>query len=73
MEGPSRRDPAMVTGRTRQGKPVHFPAAGRDGTPPPGAYADVTVTGAAPHHLRGELVGLTRAPRHRTRIPVAAG
>ena len=72
VEGPSRRDPAMVTGRTRQGKLVHFPA-GRDGTPPSGAYADVAVTGAAPHHLRGELVTVTGAPRHRTRIPVAAG
>jgi tRNA-2-methylthio-N6-dimethylallyladenosine synthase len=39
----------------------------------PGSYALVTVTGAAPHHLRGELVEVLAGPRHRTRIPVVAG
>src|SRR5436309_1188308 len=28
VEGPSKRDPAVVTGRTRQNKLVHFPATG---------------------------------------------
>ena len=36
-------------------------------------HADVLVTGAAPHFLRGELVAVTAPARHRTRIPVAAG
>jgi len=71
VEGPSKRDPAHVTGRTRQNKLLHFPA------PPgpslrPGTYATARVTGAAPHHLKGELVEITARPRHRTRIPVAA-
>jgi tRNA-2-methylthio-N6-dimethylallyladenosine synthase len=70
VEGPSKRDPATTTGRTRQNKLVHF-------TPPapirPGSYAQVRVTEAAPHHLRGELVAVTEPARHRTRIPVAAG
>jgi tRNA-2-methylthio-N6-dimethylallyladenosine synthase len=70
VEGPSRRDAAVTTGRTRQNKLVHFspPALIR-----PGTYADVRVTGAGPHHLRGDLVATTLAARHRTRIPVAAG
>jgi len=39
----------------------------------PGTTALVEITGAAPHHLRGELVEVVAGPRHRTRIPVAAG
>jgi tRNA-2-methylthio-N6-dimethylallyladenosine synthase len=69
VEGPSRKDPSVTTGRTRQNKLVHFPAPA---PLRPGTYAEVLVTGAAPHHLTGELVEVTAAPRHRTRIPVAA-
>ncbi|HYI63219.1 MAG TPA: tRNA (N6-isopentenyl adenosine(37)-C2)-methylthiotransferase MiaB [Acidimicrobiales bacterium] len=69
VEGPSRKDPAVLTGRTSQNKLVHFPA----GRPlRAGSYAEVRVTGAAPHHLRGELVAVTAPARHRTRIPVAS-
>jgi len=72
VEGESRRDSSMGTGRTRQGKLIHFPA--RQGQlPRAGAFAQVAVAGAAPHHLIGDLVQVTAAPRHRTRIPVAAG
>ncbi|HVX21614.1 MAG TPA: tRNA (N6-isopentenyl adenosine(37)-C2)-methylthiotransferase MiaB [Acidimicrobiales bacterium] len=71
VEGPSRRDPTVCSGRTRQGKLVHFRPPG--GGVAVGAFADVEVTGAAPHHLTGELRRVTAAPRHRTRIPVAAG
>jgi tRNA-2-methylthio-N6-dimethylallyladenosine synthase len=67
VEGPSKKDPSVTTGRTRQNKLVHF--AGRV---PVGSYADVLVTDAAPHFLRGELVDVTAAPRHKTRIPVTA-
>jgi tRNA-2-methylthio-N6-dimethylallyladenosine synthase len=69
VEGPSRKDPSVLTGRTAQNKLVHFVAT----TPmAAGSYADVLVTGAAPHHLTGELVAVTARPRHKTRIPVAA-
>ncbi len=71
VEGPSRRDPAVLTGRTRQGKLVHF-APGDGVGPSPGAFCDVEVTGAAPHHLTGTLVRMTAAPLHRRRIPVSA-
>jgi tRNA-2-methylthio-N6-dimethylallyladenosine synthase len=70
VEGPSKKDPALLTGRTRQNKLVHFRAPGPIR---PGTYATVRVTGAAPHHLTGELVAVTAPARHRTRIPVTAG
>ncbi|HVF75077.1 MAG TPA: tRNA (N6-isopentenyl adenosine(37)-C2)-methylthiotransferase MiaB [Acidimicrobiales bacterium] len=68
VEGPSKRDPAVLTGRSRQNKLVHFPSP----QPlPGGSFAQVRVTRAAPHYLAGELVEVTARPRHRTRIPVA--
>jgi tRNA-2-methylthio-N6-dimethylallyladenosine synthase len=75
VEGPSKKDPAVTTARTRQNKLVHFPAARPNAvtaSAPRGAYATVRITDAAPHHLRGELVEVTAAPRHRSLIPVAA-
>jgi len=72
VEGPSKRDTSVTTGRTGQNKLVHF-APVADRRVAPGSYATVRVTGAAPHHLVGELVDVIGRPRHRTRIPVAAG
>jgi tRNA-2-methylthio-N6-dimethylallyladenosine synthase len=68
VEGPSKRDPSVLTARSRQNKVVHFPAAESLG---PGTVADVLVTGAAPHHLTGDLVAVT-ARSSRPRIPVVA-
>ncbi len=69
VEGPSKKDPAVMTGRTRQNKVVHFA-----GDVPVGATVEVTVTKAAPHWLRGDLGAVLHGPRRsRTRIPVAAG
>jgi len=70
VEGPSKRDPLVTSGRTGQNKLVHFRA---DRVLRPGTVAEVHVTGAGPHFLRGDLLAVTAAPRHRTRIPVAAG
>ena len=69
IEGPSRRDPSVLAGRTRQNKLVHFThtVALR-----PGSYASVEITRGAPHHLEGRFVELLAEPTHRTRIPVAA-
>jgi tRNA-2-methylthio-N6-dimethylallyladenosine synthase len=69
VEGPSKRDPAVTSGRTRQNKLVHFDATGVRA----GSYASVEVTRAAPHHLVGRLVEVIAGPAHKTRIPVAAG
>jgi tRNA-2-methylthio-N6-dimethylallyladenosine synthase len=72
VEGPSKTDPTRRTGRTRQGKLVHFLADER--TAPDGAYLEVVITRAAPHWLAGELAPTaTPARPDRVRIPVAAG
>ena len=70
VEGPSKRNPAVLSGRTRQHRLVHFAAP-----EPlrPGAYATVEITGAAPHHLTADFLEQTAEARHRVRIPVNAG
>ncbi len=69
VEGPSRKDPAVLTGRTRQNKLLHFASLTALGA---GTVATVAVTSAAPHHLRGDLVEVVARARHKTRIPVSA-
>jgi tRNA-2-methylthio-N6-dimethylallyladenosine synthase len=71
LEGPSKNDDTMWSGRTRQNKMVHFAPGTTDVTV--GGTADVVVTYAAPHWLRGDLVDAQPAPRPaRIRIPVVA-
>ena len=69
IEGPSKKNPDVISGRTRQNKLVHF-------SPPhpirTGSYATVEVTRAAPHHLEGRFVELLAEPTHKLRIPVNA-
>jgi tRNA-2-methylthio-N6-dimethylallyladenosine synthase len=69
IEGPSKRNPDVISGRTRQNKLVHF-------APPhpirTGSYATLEITRAAPHHLEGRFVELLAEPTHKLRIPVAA-
>jgi tRNA-2-methylthio-N6-dimethylallyladenosine synthase len=69
VEGPSRKDPAVLTGRTAQNKLIHFPSPAPIRT---GSYALVEVTAAAAHHLQGELREVVHVAAHKTRIPVAA-
>jgi tRNA-2-methylthio-N6-dimethylallyladenosine synthase len=70
VEGPSKKEPSVLSGRTRQNKLVHF-------TPPQplraGAYATVEIIRAAPHHLIGRFVELLVEPQHKRRIAVLAG
>jgi tRNA-2-methylthio-N6-dimethylallyladenosine synthase len=69
VEGPSRKDPAFWSGRTRQNKLVHFVP---DASTRAGDLVQVRVTSAAPHFLRADLLAAVRAaPRRRVRIPVA--
>jgi tRNA-2-methylthio-N6-dimethylallyladenosine synthase len=71
LEGPSKNDATMWSGRTRQNKLVHFSPG--EQLPVVGGTADVVVTYAAPHWLRGDLVDVHPAPRPaRIRIPVVA-
>jgi len=70
VEGTSKRDDSVLTGRTRQNKLIHFPS------PEPikaGSYATAIVTGASMQYLTGELVEVTALPKRRTRIPVVPG
>jgi tRNA-2-methylthio-N6-dimethylallyladenosine synthase len=70
VDGPSKKDPSVLSGRTRQNKLVHFAAP--DAASEPGALVDVRIVDAAPHWLRGDVVRVVEAPRRaRTRIPVA--
>ncbi len=81
VEGPSKKDAAVLSGRTRQGKLVHFAPhqAGQAGGVAAGSFASVAVTAAAPHHLLGELRVVTvaataaAARRRRIAVPVVAG
>ncbi|HEY1825396.1 MAG TPA: tRNA (N6-isopentenyl adenosine(37)-C2)-methylthiotransferase MiaB [Acidimicrobiales bacterium] len=68
VEGPSRRNDQMISGRTRQGKLIHFPLGGealRAGT-----LASVDVTYGAPYYLLGDLVEVLRPARHKIRVPL---
>ena len=69
VEGPSKKDPSVSAARTAQHRLVHF----RPASPlRPGTYANVEITGAAPHHLTGRLVAVVAEPAHRVRIPLLA-
>ena len=80
VEGPSKKDPAVTTGRTRRNTLAHFPSP--PGIPPqPGTYARVEVTAAAAHFLQGDAVSIEDSPSAaaarsdllaRRLIPVAA-
>jgi tRNA-2-methylthio-N6-dimethylallyladenosine synthase len=70
VEGESKKDPRRRSGRTRQGKLVHFEADEHGA--PVGTLLDVVVADAAPHWLAGDMVGAHRRSG-RTRIPVTAG
>lgn len=69
VQGPSRRNPSVYSGRTRQYKLVHFSS---DVPLRPGTYATVQITKAAPHFLSGFLVEVMQMATHKIRIPVAS-
>jgi len=70
VEGPSKKDPSVLTGRTRRNTLVHFASPTSIKT---GSYAMVAITEGKTNHLLGNLIEVTMPARHRTRIPVAAG
>ena len=51
VEGPSKKNPDVVTVRTRGNRPVHV-----DGHYEPGRFMAVEIERAAPHHLHGVVV-----------------
>jgi tRNA-2-methylthio-N6-dimethylallyladenosine synthase len=68
VEGPSRRNDQMLSGRTRQGKLIHFAVTAESLRP--GALVRLRVTHGAPYHLLGDLVSVQRGPRHKVRLPL---
>ena len=63
VEGPSKKDPAKLSGRTRTNKLVHFAAA--DGAEE-GSRLTLSISGAHPHYLDGEtMAGEVRRPGRR--------
>ena len=79
VEGPSKKDSSVITGRTRRNTLVHFASPAAEPLPA-GAYARVEVTAAAANFLQGALVALetpsatavTSAGRRRIPVAVAA-
>ncbi|MDQ1424359.1 MAG: tRNA-2-methylthio-N6-dimethylallyladenosine synthase, partial [Acidimicrobiaceae bacterium] len=69
VEGPSKKDRSVLSGRTRQNKLVHVRP---DRPVRPGTYLTAEIIDAAPHHLVGRLVDIVALPTHTTRIPVMA-
>jgi tRNA-2-methylthio-N6-dimethylallyladenosine synthase len=51
VEGPARRNPSELAGRTDNNRIVNFTGSGRL----TGEFVDVTITAALPHSLRGEI------------------
>jgi tRNA-2-methylthio-N6-dimethylallyladenosine synthase len=68
VEGPSRRNDQMISGRTRQGKLIHFPVT--ENLARTGSLVSVDVTYGAPYYLLGEMNAVLRAPRHKIRVPL---
>jgi tRNA-2-methylthio-N6-dimethylallyladenosine synthase len=56
VEGPSRKDPHQLAGRTENNRVVNFDG----GSELIGGFADLRITEALPNSLRGELVGPAR-------------
>ncbi len=52
VEGPSKKDPNELAGRTDNNRVVNFPGQARLAN----QFVDVTITAALPHSLRGEIV-----------------
>jgi len=66
VEGPSKKDPAVLSARTAQNKLVHFASSPLK----PGTFVNVRITEAAHQYLRGELVEVTGRAKHKTQIPL---
>ncbi len=77
VEGPSKKNSEVWSGRTRQHKLVHFSTpAGMDKLSPAfgsGSYVNVKINSAAVYYLRGELVSVLWSPKRKKRIEVSVG
>ena len=69
VEGPSKKDSNVTTGRTRQNKLVHFMSPKKL---PIGSIALVEIVSASPHYLNGNFDEVIAMPARKPRIPVVA-
>ena len=69
VEGPSKKNPDVITGRTRQNKRVHFDSPNKL---PIGSIATVEIMAASPNYLQGRLEEVLEVPKRKTRIPVVS-
>ncbi len=69
VEGPSKRNEELVSGRTRQGKLMHVTGTNNVRA---GSVITAKVTHGAPHHLIGEWIETIRGPRHKVHLAVSA-
>jgi tRNA-2-methylthio-N6-dimethylallyladenosine synthase len=60
VEGPSRKDPSELSGRTENNRVVNFPAPISSHARLIGQMIDIEINHAYPHSLRGEIVRLER-------------
>jgi tRNA-2-methylthio-N6-dimethylallyladenosine synthase len=58
VEGPSRKDPSELSGRTENNRVVNFPAPLSSHARLTGQMIDIEINHAYPHSLRGEIVRL---------------
>src|SRR5439155_1180996 len=70
VEGPSKTDAAVWSGRTRHNKLLHFTPTADTA---PGELVGARVTSAAPHWLRGEVVTRVRPARRRALLVGGTG
>jgi tRNA-2-methylthio-N6-dimethylallyladenosine synthase len=61
VEGPSKKDPGKLTGRTRGNKLVHFPG----GDIEEGSFVRARIVAARTHFLEGDLLDVTTPAVHR--------
>ncbi len=74
IEGPSKKNPEYLTGRTRQNKLVHFGVDAEFACEDIGGhYGSVAIESCSPHFLRGTLVSLQTQPRNRKSLPILVG
>lgn len=77
VEGPSKKNPEIWSGRTRQNKLVNFSIPASIGRSPyrlaPGSLAEVEISSAAAYFLRGEVSKIVAGPRHKKRLEYSIG
>ncbi len=77
VEGHSKKNSDLWSGRTRGHKLVHFSVPSDIGelgsSFGSGSYANVRIVSAASYYLRGELVAMLRNPKRRKRLEVGVG